>query len=258
MGVTSDPPAPQQPPDSLYSDYFRKWNYADRALGTFSMYWFARRYYAVLVRRYAPEGAQRVLEVGCGLGDLAGLLSEHFSCVGIDQLDESVAESRRRAPHADIRRMSAEDLSPFDDGSFDAVVSLHVIEHLTDPAHVINEVFRLLTPGGLWMFATPQPDYWLRRRKNPRTDAIGKDPTHINVHGPQQWRSWCESSGFTVMRHFADGLWDVPYFPIVPKPAQFAILGLPALLQVATRMTWTPVSMGVNQILVCRRPDSGP
>ena len=194
-----------------------------------------------------------MLEIGCGMGDLTGLLSESFDCIGIDNLPESVAASRARAPLADIRRMDADDLSPFADASFDAIVSLHVVEHLTDPAHLIDDVFRLLAPGGLWMFATPQPEYWLRRRKDPRTDAIGMDPTHINVHGPSQWRQWCEHSGFRVTRQFSDGLWDVPYVPLVPTRIQFATLGLPALIQVVTRTTWTPVSMGVNQILICHR-----
>ena len=38
---------PQHVPSEYYTrEYFEKWNYADRPLGKYSMYWFARRYYA--------------------------------------------------------------------------------------------------------------------------------------------------------------------------------------------------------------------
>ena len=49
-------PVTEVPDEHYTKEYFEKWNYADRPLGRFSMYWFARRYYAALVRRYAPLG----------------------------------------------------------------------------------------------------------------------------------------------------------------------------------------------------------
>lgn len=42
------------PTEHYTREYFEKWNYQDRGLGKYSMYWFARRYYAALARRYAP------------------------------------------------------------------------------------------------------------------------------------------------------------------------------------------------------------
>jgi hypothetical protein len=67
---------PNVPVEHYTREYFEKWNYADRGLGKFSMYWFARRYYAALVRRFAPpdptshaaekgsEPKRRLLEMG--------------------------------------------------------------------------------------------------------------------------------------------------------------------------------------------------
>jgi len=153
--------------------------------------------------------------------------------------------------------MSADDLSPFGDGEFNAVVGLHLVEHLPDPAGTIRQVNRILRPGGVFLFATPNPGYSLRRFKDARTDAIGKDPTHINVQPPAQWRAWCEASGFTILKHFGDGLWDVPYFPVIPKVVQFGVFGLPALAQVVTRTTFTPLAMGVNQVAVARKVAEG-
>jgi SAM-dependent methyltransferase len=239
------------PLDEYGQHYFESYNYADRPLGRFSMYWFARRYYAALVKRYARGG--KLLEMGCGLGHLLGLLQDDFDCVGIDIAEYSIEQLKQNAPRAEGIVMSADDLSRFGDSEFSAVVALHLVEHLPDPASTIRQVYRILKPGGLFLFATPNPGYRLRRFKDPQTDAIGKDPTHINVQPPAQWRAWCEASGFEVRRHFGDGLWDVPYFPVIPKVVQFGVLGLPALFQVVTKTTFTPLSMGVNQIVVAKK-----
>lgn len=240
-------------------EYFEKWNYADRGLGRFSMYWFARRYYAALIRRYAPQSvagsSPKLLELGCGLGHLLGLLQDDFQCTGIDLIDYSVAQTRINAPKAEAHLMSADDLSIFEPGTFSVVVALHLVEHLPNPANTIQEVYRLLKPGGLWLFATPHPEYSFRRFKDRDTDAIGKDKTHINVHPPAQWRVWCQGSGFTILKHFGDGLWDVPYLPLLPKVIQFGLFGMPALAQVLTRTTWMLLSLGVNQIVIASKTD---
>jgi SAM-dependent methyltransferase len=251
--MSENPSQKSVPLDEYGQKYFESYNYADRPLGRFSMYWFARRYYAALVRRYAPPGGGRLLEMGCGLGHLLGLLQDDFACVGIDIADYGIEQSRKNAPRAEGIVMSADDLSRFADGDFSVVVALHLVEHLPDPADTIRQVYGLLKPGGLFLFATPNPGYSLRRFKDAQTDAIGKDPTHINVQPPAQWRAWCEASGFKLLRHFGDGLWDVPYFPVVPRVIQFGMFGVPALFQVVTRTTWTPLAMGVNQIVVARK-----
>lgn len=244
---------PQPPLDEYGQQYFDRYNYADRPLGRFSMYWFARRYYAALVRRFAPEGRSKCLEMGCGLGHLTGLLQDDFQCVGIDIAEYSIEQLKHNAPRAEGIAMDAGDLSRFGDGEFGVVVALHLVEHLADPQDTVSQINRILQPGGLFLFATPNPGYSLRRFKDPQTDAIGKDPTHINVQAPAQWRAWCESSGFRVLRHFGDGLWDVPYVPLIPASVQFILFGLPAIWQVMTRTTWTPLALGVNQIAIARK-----
>jgi SAM-dependent methyltransferase len=249
---------PRVPVEYYTDDYYKSWNYADRARGRFSMYWFARRYYAGLVQHFAPPAAppspRRLLELGCGEGDMLGLLQDDFHCIGIDLIEYSIQQTRRNAPKAEVYQISADDLSRFETGSLSVVVALHLVEHLPRPEQTIQEVYRLLKPGGLWLFATPHPDYSLRRFKDRDNDAIGKDKTHINVHPPEQWRVWCEGAGLTMLRHFGDGLWDVPYFPIIPKSVQFALFGLPAFLQVVTHTTLTPLTLGVNQIGIARKP----
>lgn len=245
----------QAPIEHYNADYFKKWNYADRPLGKFSMYWFARRYFAALVNRYAPSGdsSRKLFEMGCGLGDLLGLLQDDFTAIGVDLIPDAVEQAQQNAPKATISTGDATDFSRFDDGELSVVVALHLVEHLPDPQATIRDIYAKLQPGGLFLFATPHPEYSLRRYKDRDTDAIGKDKTHINCHIPEVWKKWCEETGFTVIKQFGDGLWDVPYLPLIPNIAQFALFGFPAFLQVLTRTSFMPLAMGVNQINIVRK-----
>jgi SAM-dependent methyltransferase len=248
---------PTAPLDKYGEKYFQSYNYADRPLGRFSMYWFARRYYAHLVRRFAPRHSQtgHLLEMGSGLGHLLGLLQADFSGVGIDIAHYAAQQTRSNAPGVAALVASADELEVFASQSFDVVVALHLVEHLLDPASCLRQTARLLVPGGLLLFATPNPVYALRPLKKPELtpDAISKDPTHINVHPPEVWRNWAELAGFHVLRQFGDGLWDVPYLPLIPRSVQFAIFGFPSLVQVMAGAALIPVSLGVNVITIARR-----
>ncbi|MCE2490968.1 MAG: methyltransferase domain-containing protein [Anaerolineae bacterium] len=148
--------------------YFSRWNYADRGLGRFSMYWFARRYYAALVRRFAPAGQGNLLELGCGLGHLLGLLQEDFRCTGIDLIDYAVEQTRKNAQKACAIQGDAASTDRFADEAFDAVVGLHLIEHLPGASHFAT--WRPLAlrhaPSGVRPASLQGPDD-RRRRQGP-------------------------------------------------------------------------------------------
>ncbi len=248
---------PQAPLHEYGEQYFESYNYADRPLGRFSMYWFARRYYAGLTRRFAPHPGRtgRLLEMGCGLGHLLGLLSRDFETVGFDITPYAARQTHRNAPGTAVLVASADHLEVFADGAFDVVIALHLLEHVVNPPAAIRNVHRILADGGLFLYATPNPIYALRPLKKPDLipDAIAKDPTHINVHPPDTWRQWSEESGFHILRMFGDGLWDVPYLPLIPKAVQFALFGFPSLIQVLTGTTLIPMSLGVNLVVIARK-----
>jgi 2-polyprenyl-3-methyl-5-hydroxy-6-metoxy-1,4-benzoquinol methylase len=95
---------------------------------------------------------KRVLEIGCGLGAHAQLLSEagcQLTC--IDLTEKAVENTSRRLAlnglRADIRRMDAEQMD-FPDGEFDFVWSWGVIHHSADTERIIRHVYRVLKPGG--------------------------------------------------------------------------------------------------------------
>ena len=102
------------------------------------------------------ESAERVLEIGCGTGNLALLvkrLRPHVEVVGLDPDPKAIARASRKARRAgltlNLDRGFADQL-PYPDGSFDRVLSSLMFHHLDAGLRVasLREVLRVLRPGG--------------------------------------------------------------------------------------------------------------
>jgi SAM-dependent methyltransferase len=97
---------------------------------------------------------QRLLDVGCGLGDAALALGADLGdeVVGVDVSAEMVAGARARA-HAAGRRarfvVGDAGALPEPDGAFDVVRSERTLQWLADPGTAVAEMVRVLRPGGL-------------------------------------------------------------------------------------------------------------
>ena len=94
---------------------------------------------------------QRVLDVACGTGVLARSLAERVgptgSVVGLDVNAGMLAVAKRKAPALEWREARAEAL-PFPENSFDAVVSQFGLMFFEDPRLALQEMQRVLRPGG--------------------------------------------------------------------------------------------------------------
>lgn len=100
----------------------------------------------------------RVLEVGCGNGDfLLEARDAGFDIQGVDVSESAVAIANRILGEGTARAGRLEDLN-MAEGSLDIVVLADVIEHVRDPAHLMNRVRRILKPGGVVFVATPSLD----------------------------------------------------------------------------------------------------
>jgi len=112
-----------------------------------------------LFQQWAPRvveaakirSGDRVLDVACGTGVLAreaaSYLGEDPSVAGLDPGAGMLAVAQRLSPSIDWRQGVAESL-PYDDGSFDAVVSQFGLMFFNDRAGAIREKLRVLAPGG--------------------------------------------------------------------------------------------------------------
>ena len=90
----------------------------------------------------------RVLDVGCGLGDLAAAgAARGAEATGTDLAEGMVEAARRRHPGLRFVQADGEQL-PFEDGSFDATVAAFVINHMPDAERGAAELVRVTRPGG--------------------------------------------------------------------------------------------------------------
>ncbi len=97
------------------------------------------------------ESGQRVLDVACGTGVLAREISKRVretgTVVGLDVNEGMLAVAKRQAPHIEWKHGRAEAL-PFDDASFDAVVSQFGLMFFENRRAALQEMWRVLRPGG--------------------------------------------------------------------------------------------------------------
>src|SRR3954468_8603361 len=93
-------------------------------------------------------GAGPVLDLGCGVGHSFHLLAPRET-VGVDIDPGALAGQDRRTVVADMRDL------PFGAASFPSVFSVQSLEHVRDPGAAVAEVARVLDPGGIAVFVTP-------------------------------------------------------------------------------------------------------
>jgi SAM-dependent methyltransferase len=101
----------------------------------------------MLARLPLDRRTARLLDVGCGTGGAALVLSRHGIAVGLDQAPDSFRISKDR-PYRHRVVARADGPLPLGDASFDVVCALDILEHLDDDAAAARELHRVVRPGG--------------------------------------------------------------------------------------------------------------
>lgn len=145
------------------------------------------------------ESAERGLDVATGAGHTAGALLD----AGVDRVlatdaAPAMATTATAAfPGVEGVVCDAERL-PFADASFDAVTCRIAAHHFPSPTAFVDEVARVLEPGGTLAFED---------NVAPADDALDdflnaverlRDPTHVRSHAVADWVEWLADAGFTV------------------------------------------------------------
>jgi SAM-dependent methyltransferase len=173
-----------------------------------------------------------VLEIGSGRGSmLRWLVEQGHDTTGIDLDAEFVAECRS----ANLNAIQAlgDDL-PFEVGTFDAVLSFDVFEHIADSDRHVEEVRRVLKPGGWYLFQTPnrwtnipyETVRWTREFgiRQLWVREFLKPPEHCALHNYWQLRKRLESHGFSAT------FYDIPVVNRYFEAKMKKTFGLPGVL----------------------------
>ena len=168
---------------SFYEDYYRHEN---------NHWWFRWRYDLVtgLVASLKREDPFRILDAGCGTGQMTKRLEQLGQAVGLDTAPEAITYARSRGVNRLVRGSIT--APPFADGSFDCVLALDVIEHVDDDIGILTSLFQVMKPGGHLIITVPA------------FQALWSEHDEINRHkrryrGPHL-RRLIEEAGFTVDR----------------------------------------------------------
>ncbi len=111
------------------------------------------------IKQFSNIHEQSVLDVGCG----GGILSEAMALAGakvtgIDLAEESLNVARLHALESELEityeQVSAEDFADNNPGKFDLVTCLEMLEHVPDPASIVQSCATLTKPGGQVIFST--------------------------------------------------------------------------------------------------------
>lgn len=146
-----------------------------------------------------PQG--RVLDAGCGGGGMPlSLAEESTSVVGIDLVDRFRDAGTRLAAERELKNLHFAQADgtalPFREGSFDAVLSHAVIEHVADAPRYLRECARVLRPGG-WMYLSTAPYLSFAGAHLPRLKVpiplhllLGRRAAFSIFRGLARWAPW--------------------------------------------------------------------
>jgi SAM-dependent methyltransferase len=212
-------------------------------------------------------GPKRILDVGCGDGRFLDVLrdfgSPDWELVGVDFDPKAVDRCRARGFTAYQKRV--EDMAA-EDGTFDAVVMLQLIEHVEDPVVLSQRVFSLLRPGGVFVVETPNLAGWDYALFKKRWWGHYHFPRHWNLFSKASLEGMLTRAGFVIDRSeqlISTSAWTISfgnYFLDRGYPGWFARFWNfknPLLLAVFVTLDTVRAKLGAqtsNQRVIARKP----
>jgi SAM-dependent methyltransferase len=155
-------------------------------------------YHDFFVARVQP--GERVLDVGCGKGELAHDLVQraHAEVVGIDVNTAYLAFARERFRHPNLRFVEADALTWRPDGRFDVVVLSNVLEHIAERPALLRAL-RESTGAQRFLIRVPVEERdWLVPLRRELGLPHTSDPTHEIEYDEERFRAELEAAGLDV------------------------------------------------------------
>jgi methionine biosynthesis protein MetW len=158
------------------------------------------------VRALVPEGAARVLDVGCGAGALGAALREErgIEVMGVELFADAAAQARERLDEVVEANLDELEELPFEPGAFDAMVFGDVLEHLHDPHRLLRTLRPWLADDGALVLSVPNVGHWsvvlplLTKDRWPYADAGLLDRTHVHFFTFTEAEAMLRDCGFSL------------------------------------------------------------
>jgi methionine biosynthesis protein MetW len=160
-----------------------------------------------LALRHA-KGGERVMDIGCGEGDLLIQLNNSYNEVwGIDISELRIDRVRKKINQMDSIHVRQEDANmklEFPDHYFDTIIVIAVLEHVFDPYEFIHECHRLLHPGGQLIIDVPNVAFFPNRLRLlvgllPITsNQRGWDGGHLHYFTKSTLKKLIQDMGFEI------------------------------------------------------------
>jgi SAM-dependent methyltransferase len=150
--------------------------------------WLIKNFYSKIAQILQNLEYQNLLDAGCGDGEalarLAHLLPDNI--LGVDNDEEQIDSARRRFPTIKFEIQDIYHL-PYENNSFDLVLSLEILEHLSHPSEALAELARVSSK--YLVLSVPHEPFFmlgnLMRGKN--LSRLGNDLGHINHWGKRSF-----------------------------------------------------------------------
>jgi SAM-dependent methyltransferase len=148
------------------------------------------------VTRHATGG--RLLDIGCATGLFLHGFSKHpaWTPFGVE-LNSHAAQEARDRYGLDVITGTLEE-ARYPDGHFSAVTLWDVLEHLHDPAGSLQEIHRILAPGGILVLRVPNHASWDRRIFGKLWAGLDS-PRHLFVFDPKTIKQLLKRTNFDIL-----------------------------------------------------------
>lgn len=165
----------------------------------------------------APQLSKRsqfrkpTLDIGCGFGEFGGVFFDSQVEVGVDISVQDLALAKESKKYKKLLCVDARKL-PFKANTFATILSISVLEHIPKTELAIAEAYRVLKPGGLFIFTVPTTTFYgqlfyvrllnslkLRRLADYYVEQLNKAFKHISMYSPQKWQQIIKKTGFTIV-----------------------------------------------------------
>lgn len=157
---------------------------------------FVEGMYDVLVDEILKSDGGRILDVGCGNGNLFNLLPEgRYGLYGVDFSENMIIEAKNNCNKKASFSVGDAEMLPFGDGEFDIVVCNASFHHYVHPNEALNEMHRVLKDGGKLIIGDP----YVNGIARPFVNVLIKfsDNGDYHIYGLGEMQKLFESNGFT-------------------------------------------------------------